>query len=175
MQKDDELFIIDQHAAHERIMFEHLKKKYYDKESLAQMLLTPVNVELTYQEIKIAGEKKEFFEKLGFIFEDFGHNSVIVRSVPFMSDSCDVRELFLEALDYVSSSNKTDVNMLAEETLYRIACKAAVKANRKLDNAEIKELVSELQSFENPYTCPHGRPTVLKLTRYEIEKMFKRV
>jgi len=175
MQKDDELFIIDQHAAHERIMFEHLKKKYYNKEALAQMLITPVNIELTFQEIKTAGEKKDFFEKLGFIFEDFGHNSVILRSVPFMSDSNDVRELFLEALDFVSASNKTDINILAEETLYRIACKAAVKANRKLDNAEIRQLVSELQSFENPYTCPHGRPTVLKLTRYEIEKMFKRV
>jgi len=175
MQKDDELFIIDQHAAHERIMFEHLKEKYYNKEALAQMLITPVNIELTFQEIKMAGEKKDFFEKLGFIFEDFGHNSVILRSVPFMSDSNDVRELFLEALDFVSGSNKTDINILAEETLYRIACKAAVKANRKLDNTEIKQLVSELQSFENPYTCPHGRPTVLKLTRYEIEKMFKRV
>ncbi|HHW47440.1 MAG TPA: DNA mismatch repair endonuclease MutL [Clostridiaceae bacterium] len=175
MQKEDELYIIDQHAAHERIMFEHLKKKYYNNEPLAQMLLTPVNIELTYQEIKIAEEKKDFFEKLGFIFEDFGHNSVIVRSVPFMSDSSDVRDIFLEALDFVSSSNKTDINMLAEETLYRIACKAAVKANRKLDKAEIRNLVNELQSFGNPYTCPHGRPTVLKLTRYEIEKMFKRV
>lgn len=173
MQNGEELILVDQHAAHERIMFEKMKMKYYDNKPLAQMLLTPMVVELTFQEVKFIEENSEFFTKLGFIFEGFGNNSIILRSIPSKESGGPVKELFLEIIDFVMSSNKVDSN-IAEDALYSIACKAAVKANKKLGELEMRQLIKELEALENPYTCPHGRPTVIRLTRYELEKMFKR-
>jgi len=165
LQNEDDLIIIDQHAAHERIRFEELKEKYARNESLAQYLLTPVVIELTNQEIVF----------LGFIFESFGNNSIILRSVPIPDEGVGVKEAFLEVVDFLMSKGRKYDKIIEEDALYQIACKSAVKANKKLDEIEIKAILDKLNMLQNPYTCPHGRPTVVKITKYEFEKMFKRI
>jgi DNA mismatch repair protein MutL len=175
IQKDNNLLLIDQHAAHERIMYEHYKEKFSKKEPFSQILLTPVVVEIPYNEIKIMEDKKEIFNNLGFIFENFGNNSIIIRSVPFINDISSIKELFLEIVDKIKKSNVDDIDIMADEAIYTIACKAAVKANKKLDEKEIISVMDKLGETVNPYTCPHGRPVIVKLTKHELEKMFKRV
>lgn len=176
LQNGDNLLMIDQHAAHERIMFEALKKKYKRNESLCQYLLSPVVIELTNHEVKIVDENREKLNKLGFVFENFGNNSIILRSVPVvLSDNASSKETFLDILDFIMSDKRKENILVEEEALYRVACKSAVKANKKLDELEIKKILKDLLSIENPYTCPHGRPTIIKITKYEFEKMFKRI
>jgi len=175
LELGDELIVVDQHAAHERIVFEGLKKRYMNNEPLSQMLAAPLVLELTHQEIKFLEDEKDFFYKLGFIYENFGNNSIVLRSVPYDGRNSSIKEAFLEVLDFVMTSSKSDCNAIVDDALYTIACKAAVKANRKLGDIEIRSLLEELERIENPYTCPHGRPTVLKITKHELEKKFKRI
>ncbi len=176
MQEGENLILIDQHAAHERIMFEELKKKYKENENLAQYLLSSIVIELTNQEVKIIEENKEKLIRLGFIFENFGNNSIILRSIPVsLTDNASVKETFLDILDFLMSDIRKENILIEEEALYRVACKSAVKANKKLDELEIKKIIKDLNNIENPYTCPHGRPTLIKITKYEFEKMFKRI
>ncbi|NLL06225.1 MAG: DNA mismatch repair endonuclease MutL [Clostridiaceae bacterium] len=176
LQNEDNLILIDQHAAHERIMFEELKRKYKENESLAQYMLTPVVVELTNQEVKLIDENREKLNSLGFAFENFGNNSIILRSVPvLLADNSSVKETFLDIVDFLLSDKRKENILIEEEALYRLACKAAVKANKKLDELEIKKVLEDLNKIDNPYTCPHGRPTIIQITKYELEKMFKRI
>jgi len=176
LQNGDNLLLIDQHAAHERIRFEELKRKYRENESLAQFLLSPVVVELTNQEVKLIDENKEKLNRLGFSFENFGNNSIVLRSVPvLLSDNASIKDAFLEVLDFLVSGKRKDNILVEEEALYTLACKEAVKANKKLDEIEIKKILEDLNKIENPYTCPHGRPTIIKITKHEFEKMFKRI
>ncbi|HQD29462.1 DNA mismatch repair endonuclease MutL [Acetivibrio saccincola] len=175
LQKGENLVLIDQHAAHERIVFEELKEKYYKEENLAQYLLEPVVIELTSQEAEFINDKSEMLNKLGFITENFGDNSIILRSVPANSEGGSIREAFLDVLDFLMSENKKDNVYIAEEVLYKMACKGAVKANEKLGDIEIRNIIKKLSQLKNPYTCPHGRPTIIKITKYELEKMFKRI
>ncbi|WP_010243517.1 DNA mismatch repair endonuclease MutL [Acetivibrio cellulolyticus] len=176
LQDGDNLILIDQHAAHERIMFEALKKKYKRNESLAQYLLSSVVIELTNQEVKIIEENREKLNRLGFAFENFGNNSIILRSIPVaLADNASVKETFLDILDFLMSDKRKENILIEEEALYRVACKSAVKANKRLDDIEIKKIIKDLSNIENPYTCPHGRPTLIKITKYEFEKMFKRI
>ncbi len=174
LQHDDDLLIIDQHAAHERIMYEKLKEKYHKNMPMTQLLVTPVVVELTNNEMRIAEEYKEYFSKLGYIFENFGNNSIVLRSVPGITDPELVRETFLDALDLISGTNPV-LEDAADETLYNIACKAAVKANKRLDEVEIKALLEELKGIANLFSCPHGRPTIIRISKNELEKKFKRI
>jgi len=175
LQKDEDLILIDQHAAHERIMFETLKEKYLKKENLAQYLLASEVIELTNQELGFIEEEKDLLNKLGFNFETFGNTSIILRSVPVDIDGGGIKEAFMGIVDFLMSKGNKGDSIIEEEALYQIACKSAIKANKRLDEKEIKELLQELEELENPYTCPHGRPTIIKITRYEFEKMFKRV
>lgn len=176
LQSGDDLLIIDQHAAHERIRFEELKRKYRENESLAQFLLSPVVIEITNQELKLIDENKEKLNKLGFSFENFGKNSIILRSVPvILPDNARIKESFLDVLDFLVNEKRKENVLVEEEALYTLACKAAVKANKKLDELEIKKILDDLNKIENPYTCPHGRPTIIKITKHEFEKMFKRI
>lgn len=175
LQNADNLILIDQHAAHERIKFEELKEKYKRNENLSQYLLTSVVIELTNQEISCIEEEKKLLNKLGFIFESFGNNSIILRSVPVLDESVGIKEAFLEIVDFLIAKGKKNDTIIEEEALYQIACKSAVKANKRLDEIEIRSILENLQNLENPYTCPHGRPTIIKITKYEFEKMFKRI
>ena len=173
IQSKDKLILIDQHAAHERIMFEKLKKSYYSNAPFSQILINPVIVETTHQEIKKIEEEKDFFEKIGFKFENFGNNSIIIREVPALKE-VSVKESFFKILDYVMNSERREQDELAEEALYDLACKSAIKGNKKLEEIEIIELIKEMNKLDNPYRCPHGRPAILELSKKEIEKMFKR-
>ncbi len=176
LQSGDDLLIVDQHAAHERIRFEELKRKFRENESLAQFLLSPVVVEITNQELKLIDENKEKLNKLGFSFENFGNNSIILRSVPvILPDNASIKESFLNTVDFLVNEKRKDNVLVEEEALYTLACKAAVKANMKLDEIEIKKILDDLSKIDNPYTCPHGRPTIVKITKHEFEKMFKRI
>ena len=175
LEGTDELFLLDQHAAHERIRYEELKKAWSKNEQFSQMLLSVINIELSAAEYQFALSETPFFTRLGFTYESFGSNSIILRSVPFMDQSIDVGGLFMEILDFVINGNGQDKSIIADEALYRMACRSAVKANKKLDAREIDALLSDLASLENPFTCPHGRPAILRLRRYELEKLFKRI
>lgn len=174
LEKNDCILLVDQHAAHERIVFEEMKEVFLSNKAVPQELMIPLTINMTYQEIKALAENEVFFNRLGFIFEEFGNNSIIVRAVPYGGCCGNEKDMFLEILDIVSSSRKENINIAAEKAIYQIACKAAVKANMNLDNKEIAELLRKLTTLENLYTCPHGRPAVIKLSRSELEKMFKR-
>ncbi len=175
LQQGEDFILIDQHAAHERIMYEELKARYENNEPMPQYLISPVSVELTYQEFEYLEEHSAFFASLGFQYNGFGTNSVILRAVPTGRETDNVRELFLEVLDYLMKNGRSKSAMPADETLFMMACKAAVKANRSLEIPEIRSLLESLSRVENPYTCPHGRPSAVKLRKYDLEKMFKRI
>ncbi len=175
LEGTDELFLLDQHAAHERIRYEELKRAWSKNEQFSQLLISVINIELSAAEYQFAVSEIPFFTRLGFTYESFGSNSIILRSVPFMDQSVNITELFTEILDFVMNGSNPDKSLTADEALYRMACKSAVKANKKLDVKEIDALLEKLASLENPFTCPHGRPAILRLRRYDLEKLFKRI
>jgi len=174
LEANNELYIIDQHAAHERILYERLKKKHKNKELTGQLLLSPVLIELTYQEQKLVMENIDFMKSLGFDFEPFGNNTVLLRSIPFSGETGNIKKVFLETVDMLDGLLKQGNTGMEDEILYSIACKSAVKANKKLDELEIKNLLKEIDLMGNIFTCPHGRPIVIKMAKNDIEKMFKR-
>jgi DNA mismatch repair protein MutL len=177
IEQDNEILFIDQHAAHERIMFEELKGKFYNNEELAQMLISPITIELTVKESIFIRDNKNIFEKMGFLIDEFGHNSFLLRSVTFgVNEGIEPKVLFVDLLDYmINNMTNEKLKVVMDETLYMIACKSAVKANKILSQNEIKFLIEKLETMENPRTCPHGRPTLLKFSKYDMEKLFKRV
>jgi len=175
LEQGEDMLIVDQHAMHERLIYERLKKGMANAEPMEQMLLAPVSVELTQQELVFIRDNVEFFRRIGFVFEDFGSNSVLLRSVPAAGNFESVKAAFIQAVDRAMDSSGREGIDAADEVLYTIACKAAVKANMKLDELEVRNLLREISGLDNPYTCPHGRPSVLRLTKQELEKMFKRI
>ncbi len=159
----NELYMIDQHAAHERVMYEKVKKNYYsglDKNS--QMLLLPDVITLTHKEMDILNDNVEMFEKAGFVFEEFGDNTIKLTGVPDICLEIDTKELFLETLDEINQVARTAKQEIEERFIATVACKAAVKANMDLTNEEVDSLMEELLKLPNPFTCPHGRPTAIK-------------
>jgi DNA mismatch repair protein MutL len=175
LERGEELLLLDQHAAHERIRYEELKEAFNKNEPFQQTLLSVLSVELTGGEYQFVMNEAEFFKKLGFTYEGFGTNSIILRTVPFDERGIDIRGVFMDIIDFVMNGSGGQKNAIADEVLYKMACKSAVKANKKLDEREIEALLSGLAALENPYTCPHGRPAILKLRRVELEKLFKRI
>lgn len=173
LETGEDLFLLDQHAAHERIRYEELKAAYAKREPLSQLLVSGFTIELSPGEFQFAISEATFFESLGFSYEAFGSNAILLRSVPFADT--DVKKHFLEILEFVMNGKTEGKETIADETLYNIACKSAVKANKKLSEPEIRALLDRLGALENPYTCPHGRPVILKLRKYDLEKLFKRI
>ncbi|MCI8352482.1 MAG: DNA mismatch repair endonuclease MutL [Clostridia bacterium] len=171
----NELYMIDQHAAHERVMYEKVKKNYYsglDKNS--QMLLLPDVITLTHKEMDILKDNVEMFEKAGFVFEEFGDNTIKLTGVPDICLEIDTKELFLETLDEINQVARTAKQEIEERFIATVACKAAVKANMDLTNEEVDSLMEELLKLPNPFTCPHGRPTAIKMDKNDMEKKFAR-
>lgn len=171
----NEMYIIDQHAAHERIMYEKVKANYYSKEERdEQFLLLPDVISLTHKDMIIARENKEMFEKAGFSFEEFGENTIKLTSVPSMCENLNTKQLFLDILDEIDTVAVTARQEKEDKFIATVACKAAVKAKMKLDEEEVKSLMAKLLELPNPFTCPHGRPTAIKMTKYDLERKFSR-
>ena len=170
-----EMYILDQHAAHERIMYEKVKENYYSESSKdSQMLLLPDVITLTHKEMDIAKDNMEMFRKAGFTLEEFGENTIKLTGVPTVCIDLDTKELFLETLDEINTVARTAKQEKEEKFIATVACKAAVKANMALDAKEVESLMDKLLSLPNPFTCPHGRPTAIKMTKYDIERKFAR-
>lgn len=174
LELDNNLILIDQHAAHERILFEKLVAKHKNKIPIAQHLLTSEIIGLTAHEVAFVNENIEILSQIGFECEVFGTQSVVLRTVPFDIKIIDIRGAFRAVIDSMKTNVQTDEDQISS-AFYSIACKAAVKANDKLDEIEISHLLEELRQIPNPTHCPHGRPIVLKMSKYEIEKSFKRI
>lgn len=171
----DELYVLDQHAAHERIMYEKVKKNYYsDEDKDSQLMLLPDVINLTHKEMDIARENMDKFEKAGFVLEEFGENTIKLTGVPNICLDLDTKELFLETLDEINTVARTAKQEIEERFIATIACKAAVKANMALTVEEVESLLEELLKLPNPFTCPHGRPTAIKLSKMDIERKFAR-
>lgn len=171
----DEMYIIDQHAAHERIMYDKIKKNYYSNaEKESQLLLLPDVITLTHKEMDIARDNMDIFEKAGFELEEFGENTIKLNGVPTVCYELDTKELFLETLDEINTVARTAKQEIEERFIATVACKSAVKAHMALDNQEIEKLLDELLKLPNPFTCPHGRPTAIKMDKKDIEKKFAR-
>ena len=175
IEMDKEMYIMDQHAAHERIMYEKVKENYYHEGAKdSQMLLLPDIITLTHKEMDIARDNIEMFEKAGFCLEEFGENTIKLTGVPTICLELDNKELFLETLDEINTVARTAKQEKEERFIATVACKAAVKANMILTREEVESLMDQLLRLPNPFTCPHGRPTVIKMSKYEIERKFAR-
>ena len=175
LEMNNEMYILDQHAAHERIMYEKVKKNYYsNKNKDSQMLLLPDVITLTHKEMDIAKENMDMFEQAGFSLEEFGENTIKLTGVPTVCIDLDTKELFLETLDEINQVARTAKQEKEEKFIATVACKAAVKANMALTDQEVEALMDKLLELPNPFTCPHGRPTVIKMTKYDIERKFAR-
>ena len=174
VQYEDQLMIIDQHAAHEKVKYERLIKRYQEKTIVSQNLMPPLVVSLSGQEEQILKEYIDIFKNMGFEVEHFGSNEYTIRAVPVDLYGCDEKQMFLEVLDQLAETGtRGNINVI-EEKIASMSCKAAVKGNNRLSMEEAKALIDELLTLDNPYNCPHGRPTIISLTKYEMEKRFKR-
>ena len=175
LELGNELYILDQHAAHERILYEKVKKNYYsDNEKVSQLMLLPDIINLSHKEMDIAKENMDMFRKAGFTLEEFGENTIKLSGVPNICIDLDTKELFLETLDEINTVARTAKQEKEEKFIATVACKAAVKANMALTKEEVDHLMEQLLQLPNPFTCPHGRPTAIKMTKTDIEKKFSR-
>ncbi|RHO32204.1 DNA mismatch repair endonuclease MutL [Roseburia sp. AM16-25] len=175
IEHDNKLYIIDQHAAHEKVLFERMMKQLQDKEMTTQYVSPPIIVSLTKAEQDILKRYEEVFSELGYVISSFGGNEFAIEGVPGNLFSFDVKEFFMELLASCGELKGNDGHDMIVEKVASMSCKAAVKGNNRLSYPEIEELLDELLSLENPYHCPHGRPTIIAMTKYELEKKFKRI
>lgn len=175
IEHDNKLYIIDQHAAHEKVLFERMMKQLQDKEMTTQYVSPPIIVSLTRAEQDILERYEEVFSELGYVISSFGGNEFAIEGVPGNLFSFDVKEFFMELLASCGELKGNDGHDMIVEKVASMSCKAAVKGNNRLSYPEIEELLDELLSLENPYHCPHGRPTIIAMTKYELEKKFKRI
>lgn len=171
----DQFYMIDQHAAHEKVLFERTMKAYREKEFTSQMISPPIILSLTMQEENLLKKFLPEFEKLGYEIEHFGGKEYTVNAVPGNLYGLNGQSLLLELMDGLGGMSEKDTPDLVVEKIASMSCKAAVKGNQKLSRAEIEHLIDELLTLENPYFCPHGRPVIVAMTKYEIEKKFKRI
>lgn len=175
IEMKQDLYIIDQHAAHERIMYEKIKKNYYNNDKKdSQLMLLPDIITLTHKEMGIYRDNREMFERAGFVVDEFGENTVKLSGVPDVLIDLETKDLFLEALDEINTVARTAKQEIEEKFIATVACKAAVKAHMVLSREEVTELLDKLLLLPNPFTCPHGRPTAIKMTKNDIEKKFAR-
>lgn len=175
VQFGDKLYIIDQHAAHEKVLYERLMKDLKEQKFQSQLLSPPVILNLSMQEEQLFLKYRSCFENMGFEIEDFGERAYAVRAVPSNLPGLAKDSILMELLDSLSDISG---NISSESLLDKVAsmsCKAAVKGNHQMSSMEAKALIDELLTLENPYHCPHGRPTIISMTKYELEKKFKRI
>ncbi len=174
VQFEDKFYMIDQHAAHEKVLYERTVRSLANKEITSQLLSPPIILSLNMQEADKLKEYQDYFQELGFEIEPFGGKEYAIRAVPANLYGLAEKELFLELLDELEYRNGRNTEMILDK-IATMSCKAAVKGNQRLSQAEAGELIEELLTLENPYNCPHGRPTIISMTKQEIEKKFKRI
>ena len=175
VQYEDRLLIIDQHAAHEKVKYEALVKKLREGQVDSQNLAPPMILNLSAMEAHTLHEYGDYFARMGFEIEDFGGNAVAVRAVP-----CDLyghyeKDFLQGILDELEEEPPRGTPAIIAEKLASMACKSAVKGNMRISTKEMEALLDQLLSLENPYHCPHGRPTIITMSKYELEKKFKRI
>lgn len=175
IEKDDRLLIIDQHAAHERLNYESLKAELEENGISSQMFIEPVIVNLSGEEFAVFSENSELFYRLGFDAEVYGINTVIIRSAPGEVSWSETEPLFTELLTQAADMKQELIAEEKQRLIYTIACKASIKANMRIDEAEMHDLAARVFALENINTCPHGRPIVISMSKKEIEKEFKRI
>lgn len=173
-QKEDVFYLIDQHAAHERIMFEYIKEKYNEKNISVQELMMPIIIELSPAEKVLYVENSLIFQNLGFEIEWFGESTLAIRAVPILMGEPCTGEFFNNILDSLKESGSSASSPL-ESIIISMACKNSIKAGDIITPEEISVLLERLMNTSQPYTCPHGRPTIITMSKYELEKKFKRI
>lgn len=171
----DKMFIVDQHAAHEKVKYERLLKQFHEKSIITQNLNPPIIVTLSAKEEQVLEEYRDVFLSLGFEVEEFEGREYALRGVPSDLYGCNEKELFIEVLDDLIDGPMFKGITVIEEKLASMACKAAVKGNHAISRQEMEVLIDELLTLDNPYNCPHGRPTIISMSKFEIEKKFKRI
>lgn len=174
-QFGDAFYIIDQHAAHEKVYYERFVKKFHENTVDAQYLTPPLIVTLNLQEEGLLKANEDYFRQFGFEIEHFGGKEYCISAVPSNLYGLSEEELFLEMLDHLAGEGDKDALDIFASRLATMACKAAVKGNHAMSPAEAEKLLDELLTLDNPYHCPHGRPTVISMTKTELEKKFKRI
>ena len=175
VQFEDKFFIIDQHAAHEKVYYERFVKRFREQTVESQYLSPPLIVSLNLQEEALLKANRKYFEDFGFEIEPFGGKEYCINAVPSNLYGLTEEELFLEMLDNLASEKDKDPFGIFASRLATMACKAAVKGNNQMSDREANALIDELLTLENPYHCPHGRPTIISMTKTELEKKFKRI
>ena len=172
---DEVLYIIDQHAAHEKILFEKYLKNIEDGDIVVQTLLVPTLIDLTTDDYCYFEENIDIFINAGFIIEKFGGNTIAIKDVPYFLGKLDARNLFINILDNIKSLGSGKTTEVKYNRIATLACKAAVKANDYLNEMEMERLINDLRYIEDPFHCPHGRPVIIKFTNYELDKKFRRI
>ncbi len=175
VQVENELFIIDQHAAHEKVLYEKMMRQFADREFTSQQISPPVIITMTMQEQELFQKYEDQFQKAGFEVNPFGGREYAVCAVPANLYNLNQKELFLEMLDGLSLEIGKSTPDLILEKIASMSCKAAVKGSQRLSTQEAEHLLADLLALENPYHCPHGRPTIIAMSKTEIEKKFKRI
>ncbi len=175
VQYEQKMFIIDQHAAHEKVNYERMMKRIYSGENHSQLLMPPVVVSLSASEENVLLDNKEAFERAGFEVENFGGSEYALRGVPVDLFGHSAKELFLAVLDEMSTNPGLGTFKTIDEKIAGMACKASVKGGDRIGLEQAEKLIDELLTLDNPYNCPHGRPTIISITRTEMEKKFKRI
>lgn len=175
IEYEDKLYMIDQHAAHEKVLYEQNMQRLKDKKSGSQPLATPLMLHLSERQSQTLKDSMDTFEMLGFELEEFGSNTYCCRSIPSNMYGLDQTSLLYEMLDDMAESYKSKTPETLIHKIATISCKAAVKGNMTLSDVEANALIDELLSLENPYFCPHGRPSIISMTKTELEKKFKRI
>ncbi len=172
---NDRLYMIDQHAAHEKVKYERLVKAMREKNVMTQGLMPPQVVHVDAKEERVLSQHLDAFAALGFELEEFGEHSYVIRGVPVDLYGCSYQELFSEVLDELAQGPVQGNFEVVKDKLASMACKSAVKGNMSMSRPELEALIDELLSLDNPYFCPHGRPVIISMTKQEIEKKFKRI
>lgn len=174
IEYEDKFYMMDQHAAHEKILYERFMNHLKVKDMDTQMIMPPVIIELNMQQEDAYKRNKQAFSRLGFEIEEFGGNAYKVNGLPAGLPNVNLKQMLIDMIDGLTDDNSTDLDIITERVA-TMSCKAAVKGNNKLSFEEAKELIEELMQAENPYNCPHGRPTLIVMSKYEVERKFKRI
>ena len=175
VEQDDKMYLIDQHAAHERVLYERLVKRVNEGDSVSQLLLQPIALSLTESEAAIVEENNSLLSEFGYDIEQLGPGAYALRAVPFVFDSPAGAPFFLDIIDVLKDKTLKSIYDTKPDALAAMSCRAAVKGGNRLSLTEAKALIEQMLELENPFNCPHGRPTIIEMSKYELEKKFKRV